>query len=107
MWIIDQVPAAWSFHYLHVVPRPAGFPPSPEDLRTLARYAAEIGPLFRSRLVAADFARAKSGEWYFIEAGAGSCSGTAHEAVFKAVARRLMRQPADADGDDVGDVFEV
>ena len=106
MWIIDQVPAAWSFHYLHVVPRPAGFPPSDEDLRTLARYAAEIGPLFRSRLVAADFARAKSGEWYFIEAGAGACSGTAHEAVFKAVARRLMHESAGAEGDAVGGVFE-
>jgi hypothetical protein len=106
VWIVDHVPAAWSFHYLRAVPRPAGFPPAAEDLRTLARYAAEIGPLFRSRLVAADFARTKSGKWYFLEAGAGACSGTAHEAVFKAVARRLMQQPADAEGDAVGGGLE-
>ncbi len=61
VWIVDQEPAAWSFHYLNAVQKPKGFPPSEEDLRTLARYAAEIGPLFRSRLIAADFARANRG----------------------------------------------
>ena len=107
VWIVDHVPAAWSFHYLQAVPKPEGFPRSAEDLRTLARYAAEIGPLFRSRLIAADFARTKSGAWYFLEAGAGACSGTAHEAVFKAVARKLAHQPANLEGDAVGGGLET
>ncbi len=24
-WIVDQQPVAWSFHYMHVIPSPAGF----------------------------------------------------------------------------------
>src|SRR5947208_2275032 len=27
VWIVDQVPFAWSFHYLNVVKNPRGFPP--------------------------------------------------------------------------------
>jgi hypothetical protein len=102
VWIVDHVPAAWSFHYLQAVPKPNGFPPSTGDLRTLARYAAEIGPLFASRLVAVDFARTASGEWYFVEAGSGACSGTAHEGVFKAVVERLARRPDNLQSDAVG-----
>src|SRR5262249_21680174 len=86
VWIVDQVPFAWSFHYLNVVSAPRGFPPSGSDLRLVEGLAREVARAFRSRLVAADFAREKSGEWTFIEAGPGSCAGTAHEAVFKAVA---------------------
>jgi len=38
----------------------------------------------------ADFARLTSGNWAFIEAGPGSCAGTAHESVFKAVVHKLL-----------------
>jgi hypothetical protein len=27
-WVVDGVPFAWSFHHLHIAPRPVGFPPS-------------------------------------------------------------------------------
>jgi hypothetical protein len=90
VWVVDGVPFAWAFHYLNVLKAPAGFPPPRGDLAVLARHAARVGSAFRSRLVAADFARRRSGGWCFIEAGPGSCADTAHEAVFKAVARRLM-----------------
>ena len=106
VWIVDQVPAAWSFHYLHVVPTPKGFPPSAEDLKTVAGYAAKLAPLFRSRLVAADFARVDNGGWYFLEAGPGACCGTAHEQVFKAVARWLTGETVAVHGDAVGDDLE-
>lgn len=62
--------------------------------------------IFRSRLVAADFARQKNGEWIFIEAGPGSCAGTAHESVFKAVASRLRGEGFPFRSDAVGGVFE-
>lgn len=35
VWIVDQQPVAWSFHYLHVVQSPKGFPPSSGDFETL------------------------------------------------------------------------
>jgi hypothetical protein len=89
IWIVDGVPYAWSFHYVNVLKAPRGFPPSKEDLRDLAEMASRVGAAFRSRLIAADFARLRRGGWCFIEAGPGSCAGTGHEAVFKAVARRL------------------
>src|SRR5262249_50784151 len=89
VWILDRAPFAWSFHYLHLVKSPKGFPPKQRDLRLLAQMASEIGGAFRSRLIVADFAKQKNGQWLFIEAGPGSCAGTAHEAVFKAVACRL------------------
>jgi hypothetical protein len=102
VWAVDGVPRAWSFHYLDVLSKPAGFPPGDPDLRALAGLAAEVAVAFRSRLVAADFARDVRGEWWFIEAGPGSCAGTAHEAVFKAVARWLRGEGADLEGDAVG-----
>ena len=44
VWLVDQRPIAWSFHYLHVVPTPKGFPRMPKTsiwlpdlLRRLAR----------------------------------------------------------------------
>jgi hypothetical protein len=88
-WVVDGVPVAWSFHYMNVVHEPTGFPPSEADLASLRRLAGEVVLAFRSRLVAADFARGRDGRWWFIEAGPGSCAGTGHEKVFKAVARRL------------------
>lgn len=101
-WIVDGVPFAWSFHHLHIVARPAGFPLSGDDLAELRRLAGQVALAFRSRLVAADFARGRDGRWWFIEAGPGSCAGTAHEAVFKAVAGRLLGENTRFDGDAVG-----
>jgi hypothetical protein len=102
VWVVDGVPFAWAFHYLNVLKTPAGFPPREGDLAVLARYAARVGSAFRSRLVAADFARLAGGGWCFIEAGPGSCADTAHEAVFKAVARRLMGESPTLPCDRVG-----
>lgn len=89
VWIVDHVPVAWSFHYLHVVQSPAGFPPKNQDLSLLADLGREIGSAFTSRLVAADFIRDRRGAWHFLEAGPGAASGTAHETVFKFVAEKL------------------
>ncbi len=86
----ETTPFAWSFHYLHLVPRPARMPPSSDDLAELRRLARLVASAFHSRLVVADFARAVDGRWWFIEAGPGSCAGTGHEQVFKAVVRQLQ-----------------
>ena len=104
-WVVDTVPVAWSFHYMHMVRIPAGFPPSGDDLATLGRMAGQVAAAFRSRLVAADFARGRDGRWWFVEAGPGSCAGTAHEMVFKAVARRLRGEIAELWPDVVGGPF--
>jgi hypothetical protein len=101
-WVVDGRPFAWSFHHLHLVPRPAGFPPSAADLATLRVLAGEVGSVFRSRLVVADFAHGADGRWWFLEAGPGSCAGTGHEAVFKAVARRLRGEEPELQPDAVG-----
>ena len=105
VWIVDTVPFAWVFHYMNVIRTPAGFPPSAQDLDIIRNYASSVGGAFRSRLVAADFARGRDGHWRFIEAGPGSCSGTGHEAVFKAVAKKLKSEEALLDGDEVGGLF--
>jgi hypothetical protein len=84
-WVVDGIPCAWSFHHMHIVPKPKGFPLSTEDLATLTRLAGKVGTAFSSWLVVADFARSVDGQWWIIEAGPGSCAGTGHEAVFKAV----------------------
>jgi len=104
-WVVDGTPHAWSFHYLNVVAEPEGFPPSPSDLRTLAAISRRVGSAFRSRLVVADFARDVRGNWIFIEAGPGSCAGTAHERVFKSVASRLRGEHDRFTGNDTGGVF--
>jgi hypothetical protein len=78
-WILDGVPTAWSFHYLHAVPRPKGFPPSKKDLMFLTELAAKVAAPFRSRLIVADFVRDRSGHWHFLEAGPGAAAGTAHQ----------------------------
>jgi ATP-grasp domain-containing protein len=106
VWIVDQIPVAWSFHYIQVIKNPRGFPPNPSDLKILAELGKEVGRAFRSRLVVADFARQKNGEWIFIEAGPGSCAGTAHEAVFKAVASRLCGIQVPLRSDSVGGSLE-
>jgi hypothetical protein len=101
-WVVDGVPFAWSFHHLSVVPRPRGFPPSASDLAVLRRLAGEAASAFRSRLVVADLARDRDGRWWLIEAGPGSCAGTDHQAVFKAVARRLRGEAVEIEGNAVG-----
>jgi hypothetical protein len=99
---VDGVPFAWSFHYLHHVPRPKGFPLPADDLGALRHLAGRVGSAFGSRLVVADFARGVDGKWWFIEAGPGSCAGTDHEAVFKAVAGRLKGDGPPLQADAVG-----
>jgi hypothetical protein len=101
-WVVDVAPVAWSFHYMQIVPYPAGFPPSVADLSLLRRLAAEVASAFRSRLVAADFARGRDGRWWFVEAGPGSCAGTGHEHVFKTVDRRLRGETVELQADTVG-----
>jgi hypothetical protein len=106
VWVVDGRPLAWSFHYLGVLPSPKGFPPTDSDLRLLSDLAARVGSAFQSRCVAADFAREIGGQWLFIEAGPGSCAGTAHEAVFKAVASQLRGEVSAVRCDAVGGTFE-
>lgn len=101
-WVIDGKPAAWSFHYLHAVPNPAGFPPTDDDLRRLKMMAAAVARVFKSRLVAADFIRDANGKWHLMEAGPGAVAGTAHENVFKFVANRLIGRDTVFEGNDVG-----
>jgi hypothetical protein len=105
VWLVDGRPYAWSFHYLNVLPSPKGFPPAAADLRLLATLASRVCKPFRSRCVVADFARELTGDWTFIEAGPGSCAGTAHEAVFKAVAGKLRGEKGVAVSDAVGGTF--
>jgi hypothetical protein len=105
VWVVDGVPFAWSFHYLNVLKQPKGFPPSPHDLFELRQLASQVGSAFRSRLIAADFARLRKGGWCFIEAGPGSCAGTEHEAVFKGVASRLLGSDDVPRADPVGGPF--
>ena len=108
VWVVDGEPFAWSFHYLNVLPSPKGFPPEMADLRVLRELAGRVGSAFHARCVVADFARRASppGDWVFIEAGPGSCAGTAHEAVFKAVAARLRGDTHQVQRNPVGGVFE-
>jgi hypothetical protein len=106
VWVVDGRPFAWSFHYLNVIARPKGFPPAAADLHLLQQLSRRVGEAFRSRCVVADFARETAGAWLFIEAGPGSCAGTAHEAVFKAVAARLRGEAYPVRSDAVGGVFE-
>jgi hypothetical protein len=102
VWVVDGVPAAWSFHYMAAVAKPVGFPPTADDLAVLRQQASAVSSAFRSRLVAADFARGRGGTWWWIEAGPGNCAGTAHEQVFKCIASRLKGEPLDFAGDAVG-----
>jgi hypothetical protein len=55
--------------------------------------------------VVADFAKLRSGGWIFIEAGPVSAAGTAHERVFRAVARRLEGGQSNAFSDNVGGIL--
>lgn len=105
VWVVDGAPLAWSFHYLQALASPAGFPPRKEDLETLRGCAAAVASAFRSRCVAADFAKLRKGGWAFIEAGPGSCAGTAHEHVFKAVASALAGKRPPPFSDEVGGLF--
>jgi hypothetical protein len=102
VWVVDHCPTAWSFHYLHAIPKPKGFPPSKGDIELLRDLAAQVASLFRSRLIVADFVRDKNRLWHFLEAGPGAVAGTAHEAVFKHVAAKLIERPSELEGDHVG-----
>jgi len=102
VWIVDQAPVAWSFHYLQVVQSPLGFPPARDDLLLLAGLAADIATAFKSRLIVADFIRDRRGNWYFLEAGPGAVAGTAHEPVFKYVVERVRGNPSSLIPDVVG-----
>ncbi len=102
VWVADGIPAAWSFHHLHAVKNPAGFPPGDADLRELSRSAAAVASAFRSRLVVVDLARLRSGGWVLIEAGPGSCAGADHEKVFKHVCSRLLGTDVRLEADRVG-----
>lgn len=101
-WIVDGIPSAWSFHYLHAVPNPLGFPPSSEDLTRLRELAAKVAKPFKSRLIVADFVRDIQCSWHFLEAGPGAVAGTAHELVFKYVANRLIGNETKLESDSVG-----
>jgi hypothetical protein len=105
VWIVDGLPSAWSFHHLAAIAAPAGFPPKAKDLETLRGWATAVGKRFRSRLVCADFAKRTRGGWILIEAGPGSAAGTAHEAVFKAMAGRLAGQRTRDFRDSVGGIW--
>jgi hypothetical protein len=105
VWIVDHRPVAWSFHYLHAVPNPIGFPPKAEELSLLADMAARIGSAFGAYLIVADFVRDRKGKWHFLEAGAGAAAGTAHEAVFNFVAQTIQGTPSRFVGDSVGGPF--
>jgi hypothetical protein len=102
VWIVDQVPVAWSFHYLHAIREPKGFPPASIDLSILADLAAKFAPAFKSRLIVADFIRDRRGGWHFLEAGPGAVAGTAHEGAFKYVVERLRGNDARLVADAVG-----
>ena len=69
--------------------------------KDLSRDASAVASAFRSRLLVADFARGKDGRWWFIEAGVAA-AGTAHESVFKCVARRLRGEESLLESDAVG-----
>jgi len=102
IWIVDQRPAGWSFHQCRFVRRPAGFPPSGEDLSCLCGRAEAIADVFSARLIVADFARLSGGGWSFMELGPGGVAGTGHEAVFKTIARQLMGESGEAFSDRIG-----
>lgn len=88
VWIVDSVPFAWSFHHLRVDSPPSTFPLDAKDIAKLFLLAGTI-TCFDSRLICADFVKTMDGDWCFLEAGLGSCAGTAHEFVFKSVAAKL------------------
>ena len=104
-WVIDGTPRAWSFHFLHAVSSPAGFPPTKEDLKQIEAMATAVAGPFASRLIAADFVRDVKGNWHFMESGPGAVAGTAHERVFKHVALTMIGQSSKIDGDSVGGLF--
>ena len=102
VWVVDRQPVAWSFHYLHAISTPVGFPPSSEEFKLLAELASEVAKPFSSRLIAADFVRDKKMIWHFLEAGPGAVAGTAHEQVFKHVAKKLAGETTTLTSDGVG-----
>jgi len=55
-----------------------------------AGYYRQLVRDYPNILFVADFARDTAGQWHFLEADPGSFAGTGHEAVYKAVALRLL-----------------
>jgi len=104
-WIINGAPFAWSFHYLHAVQDPVGFPPSQSELRLLKDWAAQVALPFRTRLIAVDFVRDINDQWHFMEAGPGAAAGTGHKTVFQLVANQIIGQPVATFSNDVGGTF--
>jgi hypothetical protein len=102
VWIVDSKPVAWSFHYLGVVAEPMGFPPNLPDRQMIRREATKIASPFSARLMVVDFVQTKHEGWYFLEAGPGAVAGTAHEGVFKFVAKSLRGDTAICPSDAVG-----
>lgn len=107
VWIVDGIPVAWSFHHLHIIPEPRGFPLVEADVGSIGRHARTIGGAFKARLIVTDFARDRSGSWWLVEADHGSPAGTAHEEVFKFVAQRLEGRSARLVSSSVGMAFTL
>ncbi len=108
-WIVDSIPYAWSFHHLQIVQNSTLFPLSDQDTDCLYQMASKIS-CFESRLVCVDFVKTVNGAWRFLEAGPGSCAGTAHEYVFKAVAAKLAGKTLEVttcSPDNYGKLFRV
>ncbi len=68
----------------------------------ISGWAEQIGSVFKSRLICADFVRDRQGHWHFVEAGPGAVCGTAHERVFKFVGESIRGNAAMIEGDAVG-----
>lgn len=90
VWCVDSTPIAWSFHHMHIVSEPNGFPISARDACELTELASRVSFVFQSRFIVCDFAKRTDGSWVFLETGPGSAAGTGHEHVFKAVASALL-----------------
>lgn len=102
VWCIRGVAEFWSFHFMHEIDDPTGFPISDADKDLLRSQANELAKLFDSRFMVCDFAKLTSGDWAFIEAATASNAGTSHESVFKAAASSLIDQPFDLVEDKFG-----
>jgi hypothetical protein len=105
IWVIDGKSFAWSFQHLQAIPKPAGFPPSNEDLSHLGLLAEKVAIAFSARCVVIDFARELERGWTFVDAGSGSSASTDHEGVFKAVASKLIGKKFKSHSDATGGVL--
>lgn len=102
VWVVDGVPVAWSFHYLGAVTNPKGLSLGDADRQLLRREAKKIASPFSARLLAIDFVQTKQNDWFFLELAPGAMAGTAHESVFKFVAKSLRGDSTICPSNDVG-----